>query len=64
MKQIIKVAVDRIATMLMLRDSGEHEQYEKLVVLALDHVMRWDEPQVVSAYMRKKTRGEKKISEH
>ena len=64
MKQIIQVAVDRVATLLMLRESGEHEQYEKLVVSVLDYVTRWDEPQVVSAYVRKRTRGEKDNPAH
>jgi len=60
MKQIMKVAVDRIATLLMLRESDEHEQYEKLVVSALDYVARWDEPHVVLEYVRKRARGKKK----
>jgi len=43
MKEIMKFAVGRMATLLMLRES-DTEQYEKLVVSALDHVARWDEP--------------------
>jgi len=61
MKEMMKFAVDRIATLLMLRES-DREQYEKLVVSALAYVARWDEPELVSKYVRKKARGRRKDS--
>ena len=60
MRQIMKTAVDRIATLLMLREGSEYAQYEKLVVSALDYVTRWDEPQIVAGYLRKKPRAGKR----
>lgn len=60
-KEMMKFAVDRMATLLMLKES-DTEQYEKLVVSALDHVARWDEPELVSDYLRQRARGKRKDS--
>jgi hypothetical protein len=51
MKDIIKLAVDRVATLLMLRETNT-EQYEKLVVWALGYVRSWDDPEIVWDYLR------------
>lgn len=61
MKEMMKFAVDRTATLLMLREI-DREQYEKLVVSALAYVERWDEPNLVSQYLRQRARGRQKDS--
>ena len=61
MKEMMKFAVDRMATLLMLRES-DTEQYEKLVVSALDYVARWDEPEFVSQYLRQRARSRRRDS--
>ena len=50
MREIMKFAVDRAATLMMLRENNV-DQYEKLVMRALDYVQRWDDPVLVQGYL-------------
>jgi len=52
MREIIKFAVDRVATLMMLREK-DTERYESLIVRAMDYVRNWDEPEIVRDYLRK-----------
>lgn len=56
MKEIIKFAVDRVATLLMLRETNS-EQYEGLVVWASAYVRNWDDPEIVQGYLRNAIRA-------
>ena len=51
MREIMKFAVDRVATLMTLREKNA-DQYEKLVVQALDYVQRLDDPEIVQDYLR------------
>lgn|GEM_PF-1680104 len=51
MKEIMIFAVDRVATLIMLREKNV-DRYETLVLRALDYVRGWDDPVIVREYLR------------
>jgi hypothetical protein len=53
MKAIMTAAVNMLATMLTLRETDLAE-YEKRIVYAMAYVEKWDEPQPVPEFSRRK----------